>query len=194
LIKAQDALDEVSLSLIRKRKRERDAEEDKTDKEIKSDDVQRIPNDFLDLLYDARDKTTGQALTEEEIRDQANTFLLAGHETTGNVHSLQYCVLSQSLTQPPATPANTLAYTIFLVAQHPEVDDKLFEELSDLLGDESAALDLNQLSAMTHLNMALKESLRMYPPATSTAREADVDVTIGDNYSIPKGVPSRLLT
>jgi hypothetical protein len=77
---------------------------------------------------------------------------------------------------------------VFLVSQHPEVDEKLFEELSDLLADEGAQLDLNQLSAMTHLNMALKESLRMYPPATSTAREADTDVTIGDKYFIPKGV------
>jgi cytochrome P450 len=77
---------------------------------------------------------------------------------------------------------------VFLVSQHPEVDEKLFEELSDLLADEGAPLDLNQLSAMTHLNMALKESLRMYPPATSTAREADTDVTIGDKYFIPKGV------
>ncbi len=117
--KAQKVLDEVSLSLIRKRQRQREEEENHNQKSGAEElEVQRIPNDFLDLLFDARDKTTGQALTEVEvlslslsfshhfasgsnilcfvsfiklslsiwyvqIRDQANTFLLAGHETTG---------------------------------------------------------------------------------------------------------------
>ncbi len=52
--------------------------------------------------------------------------------------------------------ANTLAYTIFLVSQHHEVDQKLFEEVSSILTDEHASVDLNQLSAMTRLNMVIK--------------------------------------
>ncbi len=68
--KAQVVLDEVSLSLIRKRQRQRQREEEENHSQksgAEKLEVQRIPNDFLDLLFDARDKTTGQALTEVEV-------------------------------------------------------------------------------------------------------------------------------
>jgi cytochrome P450 len=80
VMKAQDVLDEVSLSLIRKRKQERDAEELANDK---CASTERIPNDFLDLLFDARDKTTGQALTEEEVT-HTHTHDTHTHAHTGS--------------------------------------------------------------------------------------------------------------
>lgn len=51
--------------------------------------------------------------------------------------------------------ANTLAYTIFLVAQDDDVDAKLYEELSAIITNEDEPLDLNQIGAMNHLQMAL---------------------------------------
>jgi thromboxane-A synthase len=161
VLKAQEMVDTMSLELLRQRMREREAA-----RKLESDEaIQRVPNDFLDLLLDARDKTTGEALTENEIKVQSNTFLLAGHETT----------------------ANTLAYTIFLVAQDDDVDAKLYEELSAIITNEDEPLDLNQIGAMDHLQMALMEALRIYPPATRTVREANDDVVIGSKYFIPKG-------
>lgn len=64
LIHAQELLDDVSLSLIRKRKQQRDAEIQQHSEQ----EIQRVPNDFLDLLIDARDKDTGEPLSEEEVR------------------------------------------------------------------------------------------------------------------------------
>lgn len=96
--KASQVLDEITLSLIRKRKAERQHEAQASSSE--SEGGGRVAKDFLDLLLDARDKATGKALsetevgicsvqnatnalTEPQICDQAITFLLAGHETTG---------------------------------------------------------------------------------------------------------------
>lgn len=62
-MKAQETVDKMSLELLRQRMREREAA-----RKLESDEaIQRVPNDFLDLLLDARDKTTGEALTEDEV-------------------------------------------------------------------------------------------------------------------------------
>jgi thromboxane-A synthase len=167
VLNAEEALDKLSIKLIRQRKRERQEEEEESSLNKSDKATERVPNDFLDLLLDARDKVTGERLTEMEIQSQVNIFLLAGHETT----------------------ANTLAYTIYLVSQHSEVDEKLYEELSNIFtddDDDDAILDLNQINAMNHLTMAISESLRIYPPATSAFRQANEDTVIGNQYFVPK--------
>lgn len=60
--------------------------------------------------------------------------------------------------------ANTLAYTIYLVSQHSEVDEKLYEELSNIFtddDDDDAILDLNQINAMNYLTMAISVDSRL---------------------------------
>lgn len=102
-----------------------------------------------------------------------------------------------------------MSYTIYLLAQHSDIDDQLFGELCDVHPkhkEEEELWDLNKLSSLNRLGMVFKvplhsyadvdtdhlstpqESLRMYPPATSTAREPNADVVIGGQYNIPAGV------
>ena len=97
------------------------------------------------------------------IRDEATTFLLGGHETT----------------------AIALAWVWHLLAQHPDVEERLAKHLEvGLCGRPPRFEDLPHL---TYLRQVLRESLRLYPPAWYMTRRADRDVEIG-GYRVPKGV------
>jgi len=99
-------------------------------------------DDVLALLLAARD-SEGRPLSDEEIRDELMTFLLAGHETT----------------------ANALTWTWFLLSQFRSVRERLVHELSEVVGDRlPTAADVPRLR---YTKMVWEESLRLYPPAWS---------------------------
>src|SRR6185312_9851037 len=75
----------------------------------------RDQGDFLSMLLEAQDEDDGSRMTDKQLRDEALTLFLAGHETT----------------------AIALSWTLYLLAQHPEVDAKLAAELETVLGDRA---------------------------------------------------------
>jgi cytochrome P450 len=99
---------------------------------------------------------------DRQLRDEAMTLFLAGHETT----------------------ALTLAHTLYLLATHPEVERRLHDELASVVGDRLPTAD--DARALPYAERVLKESMRLYPPAWTTGREAAEDVDVG-GYRIPKG-------
>ena len=115
------------------------------------------------LLRRATTKNDGGRMTDEQLRDEAMTIFLAGHETT----------------------ANALAWTWYLLAQHPEAEARLHAELDDVLGGRRA--DRRGLRARCPTRaMVVAESMRLYPPAWAVGRRALEDVEVG-GYTIPKG-------
>ena len=117
--------------------------------------------DLLSRLLRAQDED-GSRMTVQQLRDEALTLLLAGHETT----------------------ALSLSWTWFLLAQHPEVEARLWEELREVLhGRSPQAEDLLELS---YTERVVKESLRLYPPAWAIARTAVKECEIG-GYRVPAG-------
>lgn len=118
--------------------------------------------DLLSMLMQARDDD-GATMTDKQLRDEAVTLFLAGHETT----------------------ALALSWTFWLLSNNPEVDARLAAELQTVLGDRAPTLaDLPQL---TYTNLVLKESMRLFPPAwTVSTRVAAHDTTI-DGYDVPAG-------
>ena len=115
--------------------------------------------DLLSMLLLARDDDDN-GMTDEQVRDEAVTLLLAGHETT----------------------ANALNWTWMLLAQNPDKEALLHEELDTVLGGRAPMLtDLKQLP---YTEMVIKESMRLYPPAYSFGRMAIEDVNI-QGYDIP---------
>ena len=119
------------------------------------------PGDLLDTLLHARD-ADGHPMSDAQLRDEVMTLFLAGHETTAIV----------------------LSWTCYLLAQHPQAEAKLVEELKTVLGSrEPTAEDVPRLR---YMEMVLKESMRLYPPVWRIARKAIADCEVG-GYRVTAG-------
>ncbi|MFI9407858.1 cytochrome P450 [Nocardia sp. NPDC052316] len=97
------------------------------------------------------------------IRDTVLMTMLAAHHTTGVA----------------------ISWTLYLLAQHPAVADRVADELTDILGDRPAP-EYADLKCLPYLKMVLEESMRLYPPGPYGAREVSEDLRVGD-YTIPAG-------
>jgi cytochrome P450 len=119
--------------------------------------------DLLSMLLLAQDEEgDGGGMSDLQVRDEAMTLFLAGHETT----------------------SNALMWTWYLLAQHPEVFEQLTRELDEVLGDRAPSpADYPRLA---YTEMVFAESMRLYPPAWLVGRLAIEDVPLGE-YTIPKG-------
>jgi cytochrome P450 len=119
--------------------------------------------DLLSMLLLARDEEgDGTGMTDEQVRDEAMTLFIAGHETT----------------------ANALAWTWYLLSQHTEVEAKLHQEIDEVLGERVPVFQ--DLANLRYTEMVITESMRLYPPAWIMARRATVDYKIG-GYHLPTG-------
>src|SRR5579859_7172293 len=118
--------------------------------------------DLLSRLIAARDDQTGGGMTAQEVRDQIITIFMAGHETT----------------------AMAMTWTWYLLSQHPAEEAKLHAELRAVLGGR--APDAEDLSRLTYTRMVVEESMRLYPPVHTIAREALADDTLAARH-VPKG-------
>jgi cytochrome P450 len=121
-----------------------------------------VCDDLLSVLLAAVDEESGDRMSDQQLRDEMMTLLLAGHETT----------------------AGGLTWTWYLLSRHPEVEAKLVEELRRVLAGRAPSL--SDLSKLPYTEMVIREALRLYPPASGIAREPIEDVTIG-GYDVPKG-------
>jgi cytochrome P450 len=142
LRRAQERLDRTIYRLIRDR--------DRTDER---------PDDVLSALLDARDEA---GLTERQIRDEAMTLFIAGHETT----------------------AAALTWTWLLLARHPDVEERLHAEIDETVGGRTPGYE--DLSRLPYTRMVLSEALRLYPPAWLIGRRALADFE-ADGYVVPAG-------
>jgi cytochrome P450 len=116
--------------------------------------------DLLDMLLDAEDAETGERMSDQEVLDEVKTVFAAGHETT----------------------ANALTWTWLLLAENPEVGEKLKAELDAVLGGRPpASADLPNLR---YTRQVFEEALRLYPPVPALVRRV-VRPTILGNYEIP---------
>jgi len=119
-------------------------------------------NDLLDMLIKARDDSSGEKMTDRQIRDEVITIFSAGHETT----------------------ANLLSWTLYLLARHPDVLAKLHQELDDVLqGKIPNAEDLQKLP---YTRAILNESMRFRPPAGILLRKVARDTEV-DGYFLKAG-------
>jgi cytochrome P450 len=114
------------------------------------------PRDLFDLLRAARDPETGAGFSPEQLRDQLATLLLAGHETT----------------------AVTLFWTLTLLAQSPEEQERVAEEVRGVAFEPDTAMTV--LPRLVRTRAVVSEALRLYPPAAVIAREAIGPDRLGD--------------
>jgi cytochrome P450 len=117
--------------------------------------------DLLDMLLRARD-ADGKPMSDAQVRDEVMTLFLAGHETT----------------------AITLSWACYLVAQNPDVETKLLDELDTVLGDRVPAPE--DLPRLRYTEMVVKEAMRLYPAVWGIGRRAVAQCELG-GYRVPAG-------
>jgi cytochrome P450 len=122
----------------------------------------RDAGDLLSMLLAAQDED-GSRMTDKQLRDEAITLFLAGHETT----------------------ASTLSWTWWLLARNPAVEAKLHAELDAVLGDRAPSLD--DLPNLSYTGHVITETLRLYPAAWGMARLAVEDHEVA-GYPVTKGM------
>jgi len=119
--------------------------------------------DLLSMLILARDVDgDGNQMTDEQLRDEAMTLLLAGHETT----------------------ANAMAWTCYLLSQNPEAAERLHAEVDTVLAGRAPTSD--DVAQLPYTRMVFAESMRCYPPAWIIARWARSACPVGPHL-IPEG-------
>jgi len=118
-------------------------------------------NDFLSILLQARDDD-GKPMSDEQLMAECLTLFGAGHETT----------------------ATALSWTWYLLCQHPEMYQKVQEEVNSVLQGRTPTYD--DLAHLPYCLQVFKEAMRLYPPAYFMSRQALRDVEI-DGYRVPKG-------
>jgi cytochrome P450 len=119
-------------------------------------------DDLLWSLMEARDDETGESMSEVQLRDEVLITFFAGHETT----------------------AQLLTWAWYLLAKHPDVEAQFHAELDSVLGGRSPKLD--DLEALAYTRMIMDETLRLYSPVATLARDAVVDDEVG-GYPVPAG-------
>lgn len=118
--------------------------------------------DLLSRLLRARDPETDEAMDVQQVRDEALIFLLAGHETT----------------------STALTFTLHLLARHPTEQRLVHDELDAVLDGRVPTLD--DALVLERTTMAIKEAMRLYPPAYALGRLSVTENEIG-GYLIPAG-------
>jgi cytochrome P450 len=120
--------------------------------------------DLLSMLLAAQDEEGGGQMSDEQVRDEAMTLFLAGHETT----------------------ANALSWTWHLLSNNPAAEARLHAELdSELHGCLPTVADLPRL---TYTRQVLTESMRLYPPAWVLTR-LSVEPFEASGFTLPAGAP-----
>ncbi|MFF0428833.1 MULTISPECIES: cytochrome P450 [unclassified Streptomyces] len=117
--------------------------------------------DLLSMLLAARDADTGEPMEDHQVRDEAITMLMAGHETT----------------------ANALTWSYHLLGTHPEARARMHAEIDEVLGDRLPTVE--DLPRLVWTDAVLSEAMRLYPPIMGMARRPLADFELS-GYRIPK--------
>jgi enediyne biosynthesis protein E7 len=116
--------------------------------------------DIMGMLMQVRDLQSGQMMPDRQLINEILTLIVAGHETT----------------------ASTLNWTWYLISQHPEVQERLSNELNNL----TTPPELDDLPKFPYLRQIIEEAMRLYPALWLMTRKALRDDRLGD-YFVPAG-------
>lgn len=124
-------------------------------------------DDLLSMLMEARNKVNDNQMTDNQLRDEAMTLVFAGQEAVAVV----------------------LSWALILLAQHPQVHDKLLQELNTVLGGRSPSM--SDLPNLRYTDWIIHEAMRLYPPVAVMPRITVEDYKM-NGYTVPAG--TMLLT
>lgn len=117
---------------------------------------------FLDLLLEHN--ANGYKLTDEDIREEVDTFMFEGHDTT----------------------TSGMTWTLFLLGLHPDIQENVFSEMETIFHGSNRSATIKDFNEMKLLERVIKESLRLYPAVPLMGRTLSEDVQL-DKYLLPAG-------
>ena len=130
------------------------------------------PEDLLDFMLSGRDARTGERLSDENIRYQINTFLIAGHETTSGL----------------------LSFTLYYLLKNQDVLQRAYAEVDAVLGRNiDQPPSLRQIGQLPYIRAILLEALRLWPTAPAFGLAPFEDEILAGKYAIPKGTFTTVL-
>nr|ARN17935.1 cytochrome P450-12 [Cephus cinctus] len=133
-----------------------------------SEVVENQPNQrkaFLDLLMEL--SNNGTKFTDEELREEVDTMMIAGNDTTATVN----------------------CFALLMMANFPEIQDRVYQELYDIYGmddPDDSPIKHEDLHRMEYLERVIKETLRLFPVGPILVRRVIDDLNIG-THTLPKG-------
>ncbi|XP_054149154.1 cytochrome P450 4V2 [Melozone crissalis] len=125
---------------------------------------------FLDMLLNATDDE-GKKLSYRDIREEVDTFMFEGHDTT----------------------AAAMNWVLYLLGRNPEVQKKVHRELDEVFDNTERPVTTEDLKNLRYLECVVKEALRLYPSVPMFARSLREDCCIR-GYQIPRGANVLVLT
>jgi len=128
--------------------------------ERRADPERGKKKDLLALMLQGRDSATGEGLSDENVRYQIITFLIAGHETTSGL----------------------LTFAIYLLLKNPRVLNKLRADVDAILGQDVPRIE--HLAKLRYTEQVLMESLRLWPTASLFGLRPNQDTVIGGKYAV----------
>ncbi|XP_038611293.1 cytochrome P450 4V2 [Tachyglossus aculeatus] len=123
---------------------------------------------FLDLLLETKDDA-GNGLSPRDVREEVDTFMFEGHDTT----------------------AAAMSFVLFLLGSCPDAQRKVNDELDQVFGDSSRHATMDDLKELRYLECVIKESLRLFPSVPFLARTISEDCCI-TGFCIPKGTTALI--
>ncbi|KAL2732090.1 cytochrome P450 4C1-like isoform X1 [Vespula squamosa] len=121
---------------------------------------------FLDFLFESAHEEG--KYSEQDIRDEINTIVIAGSDTS----------------------ATTISFVLLMLATFPDIQNEVYEELNKIYGSSDpkhVPIVHNDIKNMKLLERVIKETLRLFPVAPLIARKVTQDIEVIKNWTIPKG-------
>ncbi|KAJ8730959.1 hypothetical protein PYW08_002372 [Mythimna loreyi] len=128
--------------------------------ELQENIQEEVKATMLDILLDEEAKGN---INDKGIQEEVDTFLFEGHDTT----------------------ATALTFMMMRIANEPDIQDSIYEELQDIFGDSQRPPTVEDLTKMKYLECCIKESMRLYPSVPFLSRHLTKEVVIA-GYTIPK--------
>jgi cytochrome P450 family 4 len=157
--KCLKTLHAFSNNIIIRRRAEKS--EQNLDSTVVSDDGTKRKVALLDMLLESENYNV---LSNEDIREEIDTFMFEGHDTT----------------------TSAIVFTLLALADNPEVQKKVYEEILSLTGEKNSYLTMQILQDAKYLEMVIKEAQRMYPTVPIVERQLETHYSIG-GYDFPQG-------